>query len=339
MTVVENINHDSGGAVSAHWTKSVTDTSGRLSITVGAALGGSAMGLDDTKVAGSNQATIIEATSAPASNELRFGFRYDPNSPPTPGSNTSLITVEVRELAATYGAYLIRIALRITSAGEIRVSFSYGDDTGGGSFASHVVTDEPHCYSCKIVRATDATSSDGTVEFFIDSVSKNTATGRDNFDHFAAIDEIVAFLWANSLSYTHYLDEVVLDDFGDAAICSSHLWLSTDGAITFSDIGNPSWAVVGAVVVKPGTNWQTIWAVSGTILYKTVDQGANWSQVAIIGYEVDFMDLLDGDVIFVANRASGGQRASLIDDATGAITHISIGKSTTGGATSGAGVA
>lgn len=124
---------------------------------------------------------------------------------------------------------------------------------------------------------------------------------------------------------------------------ASHLWLSTDGAQTFTNIGDPAWgtSVVGAVAIKPGTNYQTLWAMVGTKLYKTTDGGGLWAQVADVGYEADAMDLLQGsgDVLFVANRAGGGNRASLVDDATGVVTHINTGKSTSGGATAGKGVA
>ena len=120
----------------------------------------------------------------------------------------------------------------------------------------------------------------------------------------------------------------------------THLWLSTDGAATFTNIGDATWAanVVGAVVVKPGTAYQTIWAAVGTSIFKTTNGGSGWTSLATVGYECDFMDLLDGDVLFVANRAAAGNRASLISSA-GVVSHINTGKSTSGGATSGQGVA
>lgn len=121
----------------------------------------------------------------------------------------------------------------------------------------------------------------------------------------------------------------------------SHIWLSGDGGATYTDIGDSAtWttSLVGGVVVKPGTSYQTIWAIVGSVLYKTTNGGTSWASVATVGYEADFIDLLDGDILFVANRASGGNRASLILDSTGAVTHINTGKTTTGGNTSGQGV-
>lgn len=114
----------------------------------------------------------------------------------------------------------------------------------------------------------------------------------------------------------------------------THLWLSDDGAATFTNIGDATWGtdLVGAVMVVPGTSFQTIYAAVGTSVYKTTNGGTSWSSYASVGYEVDWMSLREDGYLFVANRASGGNRASLIDT-SGTVTHINTSKSTTGGAT------
>jgi hypothetical protein len=119
----------------------------------------------------------------------------------------------------------------------------------------------------------------------------------------------------------------------------THLWLSTDGAATFTDIGDATWAanVVGGVVVVPGTAYQTIFAAVGTNLYKTINGGTAWTLETAIGYEVDFIDLeKDNTTVFLAKRdAAGTNRASLWDSVGASLSHINTGKSTTGGSTAG----
>jgi hypothetical protein len=115
---------------------------------------------------------------------------------------------------------------------------------------------------------------------------------------------------------------------------ASHIWLSTDAAATFTNIGDSSWgaSLVGAVAVIPGTAYQTIYAAVGTDLYKTTNGGTSWSLETAVGYQVDSIDIeKDNATIILANRASGGNRASLWDGAV--LTHINTGKTTTGGAT------
>lgn len=120
---------------------------------------------------------------------------------------------------------------------------------------------------------------------------------------------------------------------------ATHIWFSTDGGATYTDIGDSSWGsnVVGGVVVVPGTAYQTIFAAVGTDLYKTVNGGTAWTLETAVGYEVDFIDLeKDNTTVFLAKRdAAGANRASLWDSVGASLTNINTGKSTTGGATSG----
>jgi hypothetical protein len=134
------------------------------------------------------------------------------------------------------------------------------------------------------------------------------------------------------------VDGTILESDVAAGSGINHIWLSTDGAATFTDIGDSAtWTtdLVGGVVVVPGTTYQTIYAAVGTNLYKTIDGGTAWTLETAIGYEVDFLDLeKDNTTVFMAKRdAAGTNRASLWDGTT--LTHINTGKSTTGGATSG----
>ena len=129
----------------------------------------------------------------------------------------------------------------------------------------------------------------------------------------------------------------------------SHIWISSDGSVNWTNIGDPSWAsdVVGAVVVIPGSDGDEIYATVGTSLWYTDDQGAtSWTNLVSIGYESDTMIYLpngglvyaaagNAPALFVANRSSGGNRASIIYDLDGTptIAHLNTSKSTSGGAT------
>lgn len=225
MTSFEDINHDSGAPISNHWTKSVTDTSSRLSIAGAAALGGSSNGLQDSFSTGDSAATVIEATSAPGTNEFRLRFRYDPNTPPSPSVvKRTLCSVRVREVAATYATYLVGVDITISTGGTILAELDYATD--GGLITpgwTATLTDEPHCLEVAIVRASSDVASDGTIEWFLDGVSQDSASSIDNYDHFAAIDEVFAqfpALEAAQDGTVHYLDEIILDDDADTGLCA-----------------------------------------------------------------------------------------------------------------------
>lgn len=225
MASFEDINHDSGAPISNHWTKSVTDTSSRLSIAGAAALGGSSNGLQDSFSTGDSAATIIEATTAPGTNEFRLRFRYDPNSPPSPSAvDRTLLDFRIREVAGTYAAFLANVTITITTGGTLEAAFNYGDDSTTSSIGSAItISDEPHCFEMRVKRATGAATNDGEVESFIDGASQDSGTGIDNFDHFAAIDEVWAqfpALEAAQNGTVHYLDEVILDDDGSTGLCT-----------------------------------------------------------------------------------------------------------------------
>ena len=176
-------------------------------------------------------------------------------------------------------------------------------------------------------------------EYYLSGVSLDELTQEDTDT--AAIAVTNGWVWGAPVDSTHIIlhydattEAVIVTATGSATV--SHLWLSTDGGATYNNIGDSAWTadLVGGVVVVPGTAYQTIYAAVGTNLYKTQNGGTNWTLETAIGYEADFLDLeKDNTTVIMANRASGGNRASLWDGMT--LTHISTSKSTTGGATAG----
>lgn len=125
----------------------------------------------------------------------------------------------------------------------------------------------------------------------------------------------------------------VYENSGDAVILTlasnTKLWIF-DG-VTWSDISDPSWVEpVRGVFVKPGTAYLTIWASTGTSIYKTIDLGVSWTLKATLTFTpADIHGMADDDRIIAYNKdAAGTNRVALIDDTS--ITYIDSGHSTTG---------
>jgi hypothetical protein len=178
---------------------------------------------------------------------------------------------------------------------------------------------------------------DNPTVYVVEIGVSGTTLSVDDTDSFSATSGSLT-----GIAYDSVFMKAVYNGSGDAVLITlasaSHLWLSADGAATFTNIGDAAWgaSVVGGVVVVPGTAYQTIFAAVGSNLYKTINGGSSWSLETAITYEVDFIDLeKDNTTVILANRASGGNRASLWDSVGASLSHINTGKSTTGGATSG----
>ena len=240
---------------------------------------------------------------------------------------------------------------------NVRVPVAPGTGDGGGDFAalSYAGLTDATEYTIEMrnQRSSADLTSDGAVRLYVNGVLEAQNNAIDNYDEIATSSTAnFEHVGGNIFGISDpggsvYVDDIIFRDddtqiFAPPTPTVSHIWLSEDKAVTWTNIGNSAtWGanLIGGVVAKPLTSLQTIWAMVGATLYKTTNQGTSWSAVATVGYEADFLELLDGDVLFVANRASGGNRASLVDDATGTVTHINTGKTTSGGATDGSGVA
>lgn len=227
---------------------------------------------------------------------------------------------------------------------EMKDSISATPIVGSVDFSDGVA----RTIEARIVKESSFGAGDGVLELFIEGLSEGSDTGVTNFNQFnSAKVGLTNFLLIpfDIISGTGHSGSGSFDDliFRDddtqiyAPPATTHIWLSTDGAATFANIGDSAWTteVVGGVVVVPGTAYQTIFATVDTDLYKTVDGGTTWTLETAIGYEIDFLDLeKDNTTVFMAKRdAAGTNRASLWDGIT--LSHLNTGKSTTGGATAG----
>jgi hypothetical protein len=131
-----------------------------------------------------------------------------------------------------------------------------------------------------------------------------------------------------ALVFYNDVDAVVVTT--DLISSGTRLWKRT-AAGTWTNIGDPAWgSPIRAVYEKPGTNYQTIWAIVGAGLYKTENGGTSWALKATLSFEAQDIDGLDEDKIAAYTKDSGGtNRTAKVDD-SGTITYIDTGHSTTG---------
>lgn len=124
----------------------------------------------------------------------------------------------------------------------------------------------------------------------------------------------------------------------DEITTGSQLWLR-NGSGVWSNIGDSSWSdPVRSVAVKPGTNYQTIFAMVGATLYRTDNQGTSWTSKATLTFTPASIELVDGDVVKAYTKdAAGTNRVASINNTT--ITYFDTGHSTTGAGSTMRGVA
>jgi len=228
MSTHVEVNHDSGGTVSSHY-DTVSDGDSALSITGASALDSTANGFQQD-VENPNIWTVIKNTSAPGSNEFRFRFRFKSDQLANfPGSNhgpSSFIwRVELRGSSASDN--LARIQLAWNSSGQLVWSYSkrYGAD-GEVTFifpvGDTIIDNSEHCMEVRTVKETADGNNDGELEIFLDTVSQFNSAIQENFNTFAALNQIR--ILGNSgtqsvgLTGDAYLDEFILDDDDQASL-------------------------------------------------------------------------------------------------------------------------
>ena len=211
MATLENINHDSGGAVGDHW-DSVSDGGGRLSVTVGSALNGTVEGLQiDYDLSNSE---VDQAFATPVS-QMALTFCFDPNSAQTPSSNDrSLIGIGLSQ-GFSFNSKVADLIIRKRINGDIQVTMNFGEDFGSSTLGTFLISDAEHKFEIHVTRAASDVSNDGIVRFYVDSILKGEDLTLDNYDLFPTIDAIFAkftSLEAAMSSTTFYLDEILLED-------------------------------------------------------------------------------------------------------------------------------
>jgi hypothetical protein len=150
--------------------------------------------------------------AAPASNEIRFRIYIDPNGL-TMAAGDQLNPLYLACSGAPW--WLAAISLVYDGVSYYLVLHRYGD---GGWVGQQVaaITDAEHYVEVHIVRAANAGSNDGTVQYWVDGVDQGVSPGFDNFDAFALLvgfragaDGVDA-----GTNGTFYLDELRANDDG-----------------------------------------------------------------------------------------------------------------------------
>jgi len=210
MSVIVNIRLETD---LSEFTSTVTD-SGDLYWAAAAALagtaGGMAMLLDDTT--GIYGQVTIAALSAV--DDFRARFYVDPNTL-TMGASEAFRIFS----ASQNGGSRTPLVINLKMDGGYRIVIdALNDDLTGALANSYAITDAPHYVEVYVKRAATDSSADGTVEIWIDGVSKGSATGKDIYNlwydytlnvRLGAIYGIDA-----GTSGTFYLDELIVNDDG-----------------------------------------------------------------------------------------------------------------------------
>ena len=209
MTVVFDITH-SGNDLS-EYDSTVTD-GGSLSTSANAALASTNYGLDcalagGTEIYGTKDATKKES----------FSFRgyLDPNNI-TMANNDSFNHIRLRQNSSLLRIFVV--TMRYTTADGYRIGFQPFDDSGSITVDIFDISDAPHFYEFQITRSSGVSANDGSIEFFLDGVSKGTVSSVDNFNIMG--DEDWEYMIGAPVSLdtgtsgTFYCDEFTMNDDG-----------------------------------------------------------------------------------------------------------------------------
>lgn len=212
MSIVVDINHEVGDT--SEYT-STTTNSNDLSISAAAALGGTNFGISSLCNDTTDQSFRKDIT-ANTSGKLRARIILDPNSM-TMANNNELDFMKFSSNAGT--TYIATVCLNYANGSGYRIRAGIVDDAGNTSYTSYyVITDNPHYIEIYLQRSTGSTANNGSIQLLIDGVSKETVSGKDNYDKFNQfIRTTVGAIGKDSgTSGTFYMDELIVNDDGNA---------------------------------------------------------------------------------------------------------------------------
>lgn len=208
MTTIIDIDHETGDLT--QYTSTVTD-SGDLSVAAGAALAGTGYGLslvlDDNVAIYGAKALVAGDTSG----KLRWRFYIDPNG----------LTMANNDVFINTNAYGTSVAVAVanllyTTVGGYQIRVDIYNDAGALTSANYAITDAPHYVEIYLIRATNSTSSDGSIQTWIDGASQGTISNIDNYDRFA--DFKTVYFGASGVDTgtrgVFYLDELIVNNDG-----------------------------------------------------------------------------------------------------------------------------
>ncbi|HLE48848.1 MAG TPA: LamG domain-containing protein [Patescibacteria group bacterium] len=199
-----DIDHETGDT--SQYT-SLTDPDSDLSVTAAAAQNGTNYGLavqiDDT-TATYGRKDITANTSGIA----RYSFYFDINNLTMSEAGDEFTFANIYNSGVNSTSFVN--VKRFSGVYTLRAAIV--DDAGAASYTSYyTITDAPHYVEVELKRASTVSSSDGTVQLWIDGVAQETKTGVDNYDRFndfwsvrlGAVSSIDA-----GTSGTFYVDEL-----------------------------------------------------------------------------------------------------------------------------------
>lgn len=210
--VLVDIDHETGDL--SQYTSTVTD-GGDLSVTGSAAMAGTNYGLsvmiDDTvSIFGA-----VTLGTPDTSGKLRARFYLDPNS--LTMSNTTGHYIFNTKHTTSSGNDLCEVSLYRSGAGEYQIQAHMYLDSGTAVTSAYTISDAPHYIEIYLQRATNSTSNDGSLQLWIDGVSKETLSGRDNYDRFVSFGYCkmgATFGVDATTGGTYYMDELVVNNDG-----------------------------------------------------------------------------------------------------------------------------
>jgi hypothetical protein len=205
--IIVDIDHETGN-FSQYDT--VENNGGNLSITSGAALGGTGYGMQ-AFIANTNDEYALTYPLNNTSGIVRARFYIDPNSISVPDSTGIGVISFYNSGSISFGGANL---IYYTGVGyTIRASIRK-DDTDYAWTTWIPITDTQHYVEVQLVKATGSETNDGSITVWVDGSGSVAATGIDNYTIFDNLNYVL--LGANGvgsgITGTYYLDELVVRD-------------------------------------------------------------------------------------------------------------------------------
>jgi hypothetical protein len=185
---------------------------GNLTVSSNAALAGTGFGLSFNIVDTNSETAWSYITPTNTTGKIEVRIHVDPNSLNMADlSNCFLVYGNTDDWALPYG-----ILLDYTSGSYNIYAVTCRDSGGTTGTSKYNITDEPHCVEIRVLRATDSTSSDGSITLWIDEILKETVSNIDNYDSFDNLYYVATGYGYNygTVSGIYYVDEIVIRDDG-----------------------------------------------------------------------------------------------------------------------------
>lgn len=247
MATIFEITHDIG--TDDEYDAKVGDPDGDLSVTKAAALAGTAYGLSCLVDDLVNKSYRKDFTAPPASGYIALRFHIDPNTLTMSAENEDILGVIGIGCEPNEPDTLWRIQLGMTLGGNYILECQPRHDGGKLAASTCQITDAPHWAEVHVQRATSDVASNGHVRWWVDDVLQDTWLNVDNWDLFAAIDDMRC--GADSMdagtSGTFYLDEIKITDVD-----------SLMGSYALPVIGGLCWGEAAPTAGERPISWQ-VW--------------------------------------------------------------------------------